>query len=110
MDATMFQILVALGMVVATVGMVVWFERYLAAASSRRRIDMMKRFALDPDVWADGGAEAEAMMKRVRKRCRKCQAEDYCERWLSGQVGGRNSFCPNAHVFRALARSARATT
>ena len=30
MDPTMLQILVALGMVVATVGMVAWFEKHLS--------------------------------------------------------------------------------
>ena len=43
-------------------------------------------------------------MKEVRDRCRHCASEDYCERWLEGEVQGENQFCPNARVFRLLAK------
>ena len=106
MNPTMFEISVAIIMLVVSVAMLVGLNRYLAAASTSRMTDMMKRLALDPGIGTNGDPRTEAIMKEVRQRCRKCQAEDVCERWLVGKVKGRNTFCPNARTSRMLARTA----
>jgi hypothetical protein len=106
MNLTMLEISVAVIMLIVSVAMLVWFNRYLAAASTDRMTDMMGRYGLDPGIGTYGDPRIEAIMKEVRQRCRKCQAEDVCERWLLGEVKGRNSFCPNEHIFRILARTA----
>lgn len=109
MNPTMFEISVAIIMLVVSIAMLVGLSRYLAAASNSRMIDMMKNLALDPGIATNGDPRTEAIMKEVRQRCRKCQTEDVCERWLRGEIRGRNSFCPNAQIFRILART-EATT
>ncbi len=110
MNPTMFEITIAIIMLVISVVMLVGINRYLAAASTSRMTDMMRRLALDPGIGTNGDSRTEAIMKEVRQRCRKCQAEDVCERWLLGEIKGRNSFCPNAHIFRMLARTAEHTS
>lgn len=102
----MFEISVTIIMLVISVAMLVGFNKYLAAASTSRMTDMMKRLALDPGIGTNGDPRTEAIMKEVRQRCRKCQAEDVCERWLLGEIKGRNSFCPNARIFRILVKTA----
>ena len=62
---------------------------------------MLKNAGLDPEIITQG--TTEVIIKEVRSRCRKCQAEDVCERWLEGKEIGENDFCPNAGVFRMLA-------
>ena len=61
---------------------------------------MLMRAGVDPDIAARG--DKEAIIEDIRSRCRKCQAEDLCERWLAGKVEGENTFCPNAPIFGAL--------
>jgi hypothetical protein len=109
MNPTMFEISVAIIMLAISVVMLVGINRYLAAASTSRMTDMMNRLALDPEIGINGDSRTEAIMREVRQRCRKCQTEDVCERWLRGEIKGRNSFCPNAHIFRILARTAEHT-
>lgn len=96
-----------LGMVMAVVSIVmaVWFERYWAAASTRRLMAMMRHLALDPGMGANGDPRIEAIMKAARRRCRRCAVEGLCERWLVAKVTGDNTFCPNAATFRMLART-----
>ena len=106
MDPTVFDISVAIMMLVVSVTMLVWFKRYRAAASNSRMTDMMSYFALDAEIVTNGGPRTEAIMKEVRQRCRKCQAKDVCEKWLVGKVHGLNTFCPNARTFRMLVRTA----
>ncbi len=110
MSPATFEISIAITMLVVSIAMLLGFNRYLAAASTSRMTDMMKRLALDPEIGTNGDSRTEAIMKEVRQRCRKCQAEDVCERWLLGEIKGRNSFCPNAHIFRMLARTAEHTS
>ncbi len=104
MNPTIFETSVAVIMVTVSIGMVVWFKRYLAAASTSRMTDMMMRLALDPAIGTYGDPRTKAIMKAVRQRCRKCQTEDVCERWLAGKAEGGNTFCPNVRTFRVLAR------
>ncbi|MFQ5626158.1 MAG: DUF6455 family protein [Methyloligellaceae bacterium] len=114
MNPTPFEIGVALFMVGVSVAIVMWFQRHLAAASARRMINMMSRVGVDPRVvrickyiqQMHGDPHTESVMKDARYRCRKCMAEDYCDRWIAGKAEGDNSFCPNARTFASLTRTA----
>ncbi len=103
MNPTLFEIGVATLMVTVIIALVAWFSRDLAAASARRMMNMLARAGVDPEVARHG--DAEAIMRDVRSRCRKCRSEDLCDRWLAGGVEGDNGFCPNAEIFRGLART-----
>jgi len=100
MSPTMFDIGVALVMVAVVVALLLWFARYMGASSERRMTRMLMRAGVDPDIVARG--DKKAIIEDIRSRCRKCQAEDLCERWLAGKVEGENTFCPNAPIFSAL--------
>ncbi len=97
MNRTLFELGVALPMVAMSVSLAVWFWRYMADASERRTIQMWTRAGAASEVAKHGD-----VVKGVRSRCRTCQSEDYCDRWLAGKVAGDNSFCPTAQVFRGL--------
>jgi len=103
MNPTLFDITVAIVMVAVSLAMLVLFQRYLAAASARRMTCMMTRLGLDPGISARGGPQTEVIMKEARSRCRRCAAEDFCERWIAGKAEGDNDFCPNARAFDFLA-------
>ena len=107
MNPTLFEIGVAIFMVAVSVALVVWFSRYIAAASERRMVQMLTRAGVDPEVARHG--DTEAIIQDVRSRCRKCRSEDLCDRWLAGKVEGDNSFCPNAQIFRSLTGTAGRT-
>ena len=102
MNPTIAQISLALVMLAAGVALIMWFRSYLAAGSRRRMTAMLQRIGLDPQILAQ--KDNEAIMREVTSRCRKCSAEDPCERWLEGKAGGENTFCPNAAVFDMLRR------
>jgi hypothetical protein len=99
----LFEIGVATIMVAVSVALVVWFARYVAAASGRRMMQMLTRAGVDPEVARHG--DTEAIIQDVRSRCQRCRFEDLCDRWLAGKVEGDNSFCPNAQIFRILTRT-----
>jgi Family of unknown function (DUF6455) len=103
MNPTFFEIGVAIFMVAVSVALIVWFSRYLAAASGRRMMHMLTRAGVDPEVATHG--DTAAIMQAVRSRCRRCRSEGLCDRWFAGKVVGDNSFCPNAQIFRRLTRS-----
>jgi len=105
MNPTTFETYVAILMVVVSVAMVVWFQRYLVAASARRMMRMMMGVGLNPGVAMHGDPRTEAIMKEARYRCRKCMAEDLCDRWVAGKATGDNTFCPNAQTFGILKRT-----
>ena len=102
MSPTMFEIGVAIFMVTVSVAIVVWFQRYLAAASTKRMMRMMTRVGLDTGVATQGDPRTEPIMNEARQRCRKCMYEDFCDRWITGKAKGDNSFCPNARTFGIL--------
>lgn len=102
MSPTLFEIGVALAMVAVIVSLFVWFRRNLRANSEKRMTRMLMRAGVDPDIVAKG--DKEAIIKDIRSRCRKCPAENLCERWLAGKVEGENTFCPNLRIFDALAK------
>ncbi len=93
---------IAISMVVVSVALVMWFQRYLAATSARRMIRMMMGVGLNPGAAMHSDPRTEAIMKEAQCRCRNCMAEDLCDRWLVGKVEGDNSFCPNARTFGVL--------
>lgn len=95
-------------MAVVGIAMAVWFERYRAAGSARRMTQMMRRCGLGAGAGRD--PQTEAVMRAVRRRCKRCAIEGVCERWLAGELTGNNAFCPNAATFRMLASRARGGT
>ena len=107
MNATSFDVGVAIAMLAVAIALVVWFWRYMAAASGRRMARMLARAGVDAEIIRQG--DSEAIIRDVRSRCRSCAAEDLCERWLDGKVEGENGFCPNAPIFRALKVTAART-
>ena len=102
MNPTMFEIGAAILMVAVGVALVVWYSKYLAAASRGRMLRMLTSAGVDPEVARHG--DAETIMRDVRGRCERCRSEDLCDRWLAGTVEGDNSFCPNAAIFRMLTK------
>ncbi len=103
MEPINFQISIAIIMLAVTVAMIAWFYRNKANHSLRRRTRMMTRIGLDPETTDQ---QTLATMKAVTARCSVCNCEDYCERWLDGEVDGSNDFCPNAQTFQHLKLSA----
>ena len=103
MNPTLFEISVAVLMLAASVALLVWISRYMAAASGRRMMRMLTRAGVDPEVARHG--DTEAIIKDVRSRCGRCQSEALCDRWLAGKVAGDNSFCPNAQIFLMLEKT-----
>lgn len=98
-DSTI-QVFAAIIMVGIAIGLVFAIRGYMAAASRRRMTGMLERLGLDPAIATSG--DRDAMMKEVRQRCRSCNCEDFCERWLAGEEIGDNEFCPNAQVFESM--------
>ena len=103
MNPTLFEIGAAIFMLAVGIALVVWYSRYLAAASGRRMLRMLTIAGVDPEVAKHG--DTETIIRDVRGRCERCRSEDLCDRWLAGKVEGGNSFCPNAEIFRILART-----
>ena len=104
MDPTVNETTVAIIMIAVAIALVVWFHSDLALNSLRRMKRMMKRIGLDPNATINGDQQTRATLKGVTGRCLRCTCEDYCERWLNGEIAGSNDFCPNAQVFQELKR------
>ena len=85
-----------------TTTLLVVFLSVKRRAAAWRRIRMMKRLGLDPDIGKHGRLQTQTLMKGVRRRCSRCPSEDLCERWLAGEVHGDNWFCPSAQTFDAI--------
>ena len=102
----MFDITIAIILVVVAIALVAWFLKYKAGTSERRMKEMLQRVGLDLEI--ANLVDSESIIREVRRRCRKCQSEDLCERWLAGEEGGDNIFCPNAQVFEELNRASQA--
>ena len=107
MDPTSRELGVAITLVSTTIVLVAWFLYYKASGTKRRMRSMLVRAGLDPSIETD--ADKKMVIKGIRKRCKKCQTEDVCERWLANEISGGNDFCPNAEVFELLSgRNAKA--
>ncbi len=91
---------IAFLLVLITAILVVWFLSMLASRSQSRMYRMMERVGVFPRSDKRTGLD----MKAVRTRCRRCPAEDVCERWLAGEIEGNNGFCPNAGVFEGAVK------
>lgn len=105
MSPTSFEIGMAIFMVAVSVALVVWFFRHAAAASEKRMMHMLTRAGVD--LAFSGHDDTWAMLQVARGRCSGCRSKDLCNRWLAGNVGGDNSFCPNAQIFRIIKRITR---
>ena len=103
MNGALFEIGLVVFMLAVGGAFLVWYWKYRAAGSQRRMTQMLTRAGVAPEVINRG--DVEAIIKDVRRRCRTCNSEDLCERWLAGKVEGENDFCPNEQIFRGLARA-----
>lgn len=102
MNSTTFDIIIALSMVALPAVLIVWFLKDLASGSEKRLAHMMKRVGLELVTTSIDGQPTETAITAVRARCRRCPSEGLCERWLSGEVSGENTFCPNVLAFNQL--------
>lgn len=98
----MFDFGIAIILAAIAVALVAWFFRHKASSSERRMQQMMRHAGLDPETVSD--SDFGTIIEEVRKRCRRCQTEGRCERWLAGKEVGDNSFCPNKEVFEEIRR------
>jgi NNP family nitrate/nitrite transporter-like MFS transporter len=80
------------------------FPRIFQQGMVTRMMRMMSRVGLDTRIITQGSTRATTIMKQAQTRCNRCKVEDQCELWLKGEVGGENTFCPNAGTFAMLAR------
>ena len=109
MDSNLLEVYLAICMGATGVILVVAFFSHMRSISAGRMMRMMKRVGLNPEIATRvypqtiADPKTAAIMKRVRRECRKCHCEGFCERWLAETVAGDNSFCPNARTFRGLA-------
>ncbi len=105
MNTTIIQIEIAIMMAVVGIGMLIWLQSDLTAASVGRMMRMIVRVGVDPKIVARDDRQTVNLMKDVRERCARCPSEGRCEQWLAGEIGGANTFCPNARVFDELVRT-----
>ncbi len=105
MDMSVIQGFIGLAMAGIAILMVFGFRSYLANSSERRMRGMLESAGLDPAIAYSN--ELPVIMHHVRQRCRTCNSEGVCERWLAGKENGGNDFCPNAKIFRILQKHSR---
>lgn len=106
MQYSLIQLSIAAAMVAVVVLFLLGWRRYLRANSLRRMSGMLTAMGLDPALATS--ADLETIMHEARDRCRHCPSESVCERWLAGEEGGSNEFCPNAKAFEILKKLANA--
>ena len=102
MSISLIQVMTAIALVAVVIALFFGYRRYLQRNSERRMLGMLTSLGLDPTIASSG--DIETIMGEVRDRCRQCQSEDKCERWLKGEEGGDASFCPNHRVFEILGK------
>ncbi|MEE8197401.1 MAG: DUF6455 family protein, partial [Acidiferrobacterales bacterium] len=88
---------------IAALGIVV-VPRNFQQRTVTRMVRMMSRVGLDTRILTEGSTRVKTIMKEAQTRCDRCKVTDQCELWLTGKVGGENTFCPNASTFARLAR------
>ncbi len=104
---TAINFTIAITMLAVSAILIFSYLRFMANGSEKRMTRMMKREGLDIDTMRLDDPVVIDVIANVRARCRKCQREDYCERWLSGEVEGENIFCRNADVFLQMTEDTR---
>ena len=102
MSISITQVLIAIAIIAIAVALFFGYRRYQQRNSERRMLGMLTSLGLDPAIATSG--DIATIMGEVRGRCRQCQSEDRCERWLKGEEGGDASFCPNHRVFEILGK------
>ena len=100
MNMPLGQLITAIVTILVALGIFVAIWRYMAAKSEQRMRAMIDCVGLDPAIASSG--DTQAIMKEIRQRCRHCNAEGFCDRWLAGKESGDNAFCPNAKVWESL--------
>ncbi len=91
---------------VLNVSTIACIGRYMNTGSEKRMREILRRMDVGPEIAIYGNTEA--VIKEMRRRCRSCENECLCDRWIAGEVvKGGISFCPNARMFRNLARKTR---
>ena len=101
MNITVSDWQIAFLLILITAILVVSFRGWLSSKSQSRMYRMMARVRILPRSDKRAGLD----MQEVRARCRRCPAEDVCERWLAGEIEGDNGFCPNADVFDGVIKA-----
>ena len=99
-ENSLIQIVAAAIMLIIAAALVFSGRRYQVRTSEQRLRRMIETTGLDPEIASSG--DLELIMGEVRDRCKHCQSEGLCERWLDGQEAGSNEFCPNSRVFEIL--------
>jgi hypothetical protein len=102
MNPTLYEAGVAIALVITASALVAWFLYYKASGTRRRMQGMMMRVGIDPEFVSED--DKKTVIKGIRRRCRKCQTEDICERWLANKIQGGNEFCPNAKIFNIISK------
>ena len=102
MNMSLTYVLAVVAIVGIAVALVVGYRRFQRRESERRMLGMLTSLGLDPAIATSG--DIETIMSEVRQRCRDCQSEDRCDRWLKGEELGDASFCPNHRVFEVLGK------
>ena len=102
MNPTLFSLGVTMLVLAAGLAFIAGFSRRAAVASEKRMLQMLTYAGTDGRVLEQD--DTWAILHAARGRCRKCLRENLCDAWLAGNVKGRNSFCPNAGIFRLLGR------
>lgn len=107
MAPNLLQLIVAAALAALALFLVWRLVEYRRAGSERRLRAMMAWAHVDPVLAATDASKP--LMMQLRRRCRRCQSEGVCERWLSGELRGGNEFCPNAAALAEWARGTGAT-
>jgi hypothetical protein len=107
-ENSLIQIVAAVVMLIVAAALVFSGRRYQVRTSEQRLRRMIETTGLDPEIASSG--DLELIMDEVRQRCRQCQSEGLCERWLVGEEVGSNEFCPNSRVFEILRKYSPGTS
>lgn len=92
------------GLIVLAVAFAAAFAyRYFVRINAERRMrSMLEAVGIDPAIVDNG--DLEQTITEMRARCERCTDKRHCERWLAGDEGGGNAFCPNRELFGMLRR------
>ncbi len=102
MNTSFIEYLVPAVLLIVAFALVAWFLSAKRSRSEWRMTTMLLKAGVN--IEAIDNIDHIQLIKDIRSRCRRCQAEDVCERWLAGKYEGAASFCPNEQVIRALVK------